>query len=295
MVGDVGNMGNVGNVGNVGSLGSGGSTGWLVPDRLDVPFVTMTKKVWDANTRTWADATGANPDLRDVRVAIPAWRDQDWGANWWAWQVLLEFAPTAWQNFQLTDWTTLNTANEIAALITAAEDERPDALGEILAQNEYYTDIAAFFMATLRITGQSHPNTYRLLHIAGLIGIMVSMHYKRVWNRPRPSQLAPALLPPVAVPGHAAYPSGHALQAVLMALALNEALAPANGNTPKQTALQPVLMSLAWRIARNREIAGLHYQSDTNAGTFLAEQVFPLLLPLNTYQPIRDLAEGELQ
>jgi hypothetical protein len=40
---------------------------------------------------------------------------------------------------------------------------------------------------------------------------------------------------------------------------------------------------LADRISRNRELAGLHYPSDTRAGKELAGNIFPLLkLPLPT-------------
>ena len=44
------------------------------------------------------------------------------------------------------------------------------------------------------------------------------MHYKWVTNpnRPRPSQLCPALLPPIDPPGHASYPSGHATETTLV-------------------------------------------------------------------------------
>ena len=38
-----------------------------------------------------------------------------------------------------------------------------------------------------------------------------------------------------------------------------------------------VLWTLADRIARNREIAGLHYASDSDAGVALAYAILPLL------------------
>ncbi len=40
---------------------------------------------------------------------------------------------------------------------------------------------------------------------------------------------------------------------------------------------RPVLMALADRIARNREIAGLHFPSDSAAGANLARQIFVIL------------------
>ena len=113
------------------------------------------------------------------------------------------------------------TDSEITALTLAARDERAPAMGEILSQDvEFTTD----FMALLAITPGSHPNTYRVLHIASLIGSYAVLYYKGLRDRPRPSQLCPALLPPIPMPGHASWPSGHATQAWLKALCMEHVL-----------------------------------------------------------------------
>jgi membrane-associated phospholipid phosphatase len=100
------------------------------------------------------------------------------------------------------------------------------------------------------------------------------MHFKQQANRPRPSHVCPALLPPIQVPGHASHPSGHATQAHLIAACVKLAL-PAAGTLT--AALSADLDALAARIARNREIAGLHYPSDSAAGLALATGIVPLL------------------
>ena len=46
---------------------------------------------------------------------------------------------------------------------------------------------------------------------------------------------------------------------------------------PQRKTMVDNLMTLADRIARNREIAGLHYASDTVAGVALAHGIRPLL------------------
>jgi PAP2 superfamily len=93
------------------------------------------------------------------------------------------------------------------------------------------------------------------------------MRQKKIHNRVRPSYLDPTLKPVINVPQHPAYPSGHATQAYLRALILSE-LDPAN---------RSIYMQSAYRIARNREIAGLHYPSDSKAGALFAQQLFAKL------------------
>ena len=99
---------------------------------------------------------------------------------------------------------------------------------------------------------------------------MVVMHFKGVHDRPRPSHISPALLPPIEVPGHASYPSGHSTQAHLFAHCGKAML-------PQEPGVGVVVDALAARIARNREIAGLHYESDSMAGAYLAGAIFKIL------------------
>jgi acid phosphatase (class A) len=53
------------------------------------------------------------------------------------------------------------------------------------------------------------------------------------------------------------------------------------------------LQALAWRIARNREIAGLHYPSDSAAGEQLATDILPYLQNTNEYQTVIPIARQE--
>jgi prolyl oligopeptidase len=100
-------------------------------------------------------------------------------------------------------------------------------------------------------------------HLAG----SVAMFFKHRFNRVRPWVLAPELTPPIPLPGHPAYPSGHSTQMYLMARVLAH-LVPRSGAR---------LETVADNVAVNRERAGLHYASDTEAGKFLAERIFEIL------------------
>jgi membrane-associated phospholipid phosphatase len=143
-------------------------------------------------------------------------------------------------------------------------------------------------MGLLAARAGHHRATFKLMHIANLVATLAAMHFKHKFQRPRPSQLCPALKPPLEVPGHASYPSGHATQAFLMAACLKEALT----GSPHAVAA-PVLDALAARIATNREIAGLHYRSDTLGGQALAANLLVALKDVRSFKTTVAAAKKE--
>ncbi|MDQ2762593.1 MAG: hypothetical protein M3Y22_03615, partial [Pseudomonadota bacterium] len=120
----------------------------------------------------------------------------------------------------------------------------------------------------------------------------------KVFGRPRASQLSPALMPPIAVPGHASYPSGHSTQTHLLSGLLSKVMPaavtaplPINANPQAKPAVLPPILPLqpsslldrlAERVSRNREVLGLHYPSDTRAGKIVADWSLLLLLQCPT-------------
>jgi hypothetical protein len=240
-----GYTGDTGDTGDTGNL-SGGGAGWTFADRVDLPFIS-------------------EGSLAQQRLNVGSFGDRRWAPEWAAWLTLADFATTGWQaRIAVDPPPTPPTEQEMSDLVTMAVDERPDALGEIVSQDQ---EFMSYFLVLLNMTPGSHPATFRLLMIANLVATCAVMHFKGKYNRPRPSQICPALLPPIQVPGHASYPSGHSTQAHLFA-ACAEKLQPA-----KRESMQV----LAGRIARNREIAGLHYKSDSAAGSKLAADIFAIL------------------
>ena len=87
------------------------------------------------------------------------------------------------------------------------------------------------------------------------------------------------MLPPIEPPQHAAYPSGHSTQAHLIAHVLT-AIVGARANTDHtafgstDAITRNPYFDMAERIARNREVLGLHYRSDSMAGIGLAAEIF---------------------
>src|SRR5262249_38577503 len=197
----------------------------------------------------------------------------NWTGNWYAWRILGDFGVTGWRTriaiVPPLPPTDPATKKEIGLLETMAFDERPDALGEILGQDQ---EFMRYFPAAMGATAGTHPATMLVLQAANLVATTAVIYFKSRFNRVRPSQLIPSLLPPVPVPGHASYPSGHSTQAHLFALCAAKILQVGKGD-----GMYLILTTLADRIARNREIAGLHYPSDTAAGVNLAFQIFAIL------------------
>jgi hypothetical protein len=113
------------------------------------------------------------------------------------------------------------------------------------------------------------PYTATLVQVGIAFGQMVGMFWKNSYKKARPAQYYPALMPVIPTPAHPSYPSNHSLQCHLI---LHCVLAGMPCNTRKL--MEPVLRTLADRIALNREIAGVHFSEDTDAGSKLAERLF---------------------
>ncbi len=158
-----------------------------------------------------------------------------------------------------------NIAKELA-MLKDLMPYRDGALTETLAQRNglipYYQGFAGFSAA-------SHPKTTELLLYAMTLAGFMVMPLKYHYSRPRPWTLMPELVPPIDVPGHPAYPSGHAMTAHLMA-GFMLTLLPAGH--PGRDLMCP----LAERIAINREVVGVHYRSDSEAGRIAADMALDL-------------------
>jgi acid phosphatase (class A) len=128
------------------------------------------------------------------------------------------------------------------------------------------------------------PNTARLIDMANQeIGYFI-MRYKNKYSRPRPTQLEPRLKAWLEVPGHPAYPSGHATQSMVLALIMAEI-------DPKRAVSY---VAKAKGIAYRREIAGFHYASDSAAGQDLARVFVPTFLAVPKVADLLIVAKSEV-
>ncbi len=128
----------------------------------------------------------------------------------------------------------------------------------------------AFYRRSLFLETGRRPLSRAFLGAVVHWSLPFIMALKHQYKRPRPTQLEPRLKPMVDCPLHPAYPSGHSTQSHLIALVFGEVSGRAD--------VKQALLDAAKRIAENREYAGLHYPSDSEAGKQLATQLLPLFV-----------------
>ncbi len=131
-------------------------------------------------------------------------------------------------------------------------------------------DMSDFTRALNVENAGGYQATESLFQTILLICEYVGLQYKDMFGRTRPNLVEPRLRPMLAVPPHLSYPSNHAFQCMSAALVF-ERYFPHHPATAE-------LHRIARRIGYNREWAGLHYRSDTDAGFLLAERFLPFLV-----------------
>lgn len=110
----------------------------------------------------------------------------------------------------------------------------------------------------------------KFLYDASKIGFKL----KKKFDRVRPSYLNAEIEPAIDVPQHASYPSNHSLESHFLALILAD-LYPSK---------KAELLNSADRIAKNREIAGVHYASDSEVGVRTAIVAHQKISRLEVYR-----------
>ena len=186
------------------------------------------------------------------------------------------------------------SADELAWMM-GLKSLRSDAVfkAEIEAQAE--STEAAVWPVESVITGGEDPagidfvRMLRQLVLSNLAGPLFA--YKLQFGRARPGEVDPRIAPLFSDPNdwrnprHPSYPSAHAAQAYALAFLF--------GALTTDDALKATLMAAATRVAVNREIAGLHYPSDSEAGRLLAKQVVDALMASTYFSSLARTAWAE--
>jgi hypothetical protein len=203
-----------------------------------------------------------------------------WDAELQAYEYLEEFLRTYdWRTrlngpggLTLTSTHLLPTTSQIRDEIIYVLDQAPDRqdrFQEILSQHSGEGAIG-YFLGMLMIDPSRLPAMHLLMRVARRIGEHISMVLKGEFRCPRPSQLCAAIVPMIDPPATPSYPSGHSLQARLIARCI--------GGTTLSTVPPHLLTNLSDRIGENRIIAGIHYRNDHTAGVAVADWCYTTLL-----------------
>ena len=181
--------------------------------------------------------------------------------------------------------------DEIIFILDQAPD-RQDRFQEILSQHSGEGAIG-YFLGMLMIDPSRMPAMNLFMRVARRIGEHIVMVLKGEFRCPRPSQLCAAIVPMIDPPATPAYPSGHSLQARLIARCI--------GGTTLSIVPQHLLYNLADRIGENRIIAGIHYRNDHTAGVAVANWCHDRLLfppavapPLPLLDKLRTAVNNEI-
>jgi hypothetical protein len=161
----------------------------------------------------------------------------------------------------------LPTAAEFSQLraLAALREERKEQIEDQRGIEGFDFAIVGSFYAY----GWPAGNKLRsLLHEVADAAEIVQLANKALHNRARPYQhWAYNKVKPMLHPGHPSFPSGHATRAFIYVELLRLVF---DGKHPKK------MFAAMWgaqRIAENREIAGVHYRTDSIAGALLAHRI----------------------
>lgn len=124
-----------------------------------------------------------------------------------------------------------------------------------------------FFQEGLLAPRTEMPAAWSLIDLVAAEARWFILRDKWRHQRARPSAVDPTLSTVIDVPPHASYPSGHSGEAHAAAFALSLA----------NPACADQYLAHAFAVAHRREIAGVHYRSDTMAGITVAGTVITAL------------------
>lgn len=179
--------------------------------------------------------------------------------------------------------SSLRTEAELSLLHEYVALRTPERVAQILAEREadgikVGPEVITTYMSDPRYVKTGEAIGQLLDEINPIV-----MRIKNKFDRVRAHKLDPTLTTVIDVPEHGAYPSGHSTQAHAIAFLLT-AIAPERKAEFESDAL---------RVAVNREIAGVHYPSDSAAGRLLGRQIVDLMLANQDFAALVEGAKRE--
>ena len=223
--------------------------------------------------------------LNNAELSVKTYPFEDWGAEYIEY---FELGPTLLTRdikFDVKPFSgnsTQETVEELLYLRELAKTKRDaETLQKIKDEAKLGGPALAFDRSNLFLAS-GNKDTEVLLNAASNDLRFFVLKKKKEFARVRPSTLDHELEVVVDNPPYSAYPSGHAAQGHMTGLLLamiDEKHADA-------------YKSLGYDIGHRREIAGIHFPSDSEAGRQLAEDVLKKLLEVPEFQEMLDKAKA---
>lgn len=161
-------------------------------------------------------------------------------------------------------------------LMRAYFDLRADRIPEILVQN---VDILSAFGTLTQLDPYRRGRTIEFLRIVQSLTIAIEMQVKHAMSATRPVNWHPKIQPLIQTPDHSSYPSGHATEAFAIATVLHRLMTGMPAATGMVSPVHPCFQ-LAFRIAANRVVAGVHFPIDSATGAVLGCAIADALLTM---------------
>jgi acid phosphatase (class A) len=246
---------------------------------MDKPPLSLVYLAYQPSDKTVFDH---KPEVSNSESRYPT----AWHPAFLAQAVMAEFSVSEWKGVADTPFPPPNNdkpelEKEIKQLLYLAGTVRQRRMGEIIAQA---ADVRPYWNSLIGASLTGTPAACTLIEVGLAVGQMVAMHFKYKFNRQRPFQIYPALLPPISTPPHSSYPNGHALQSFLIAGCLADAC-------PN---IKPVVDALAHRIGANREVAGVHFGTDREVSRQIADRTMEALREGSLFKQLVATATREL-
>jgi acid phosphatase (class A) len=175
-----------------------------------------------------------------------------------------------------------STRHDLDELLELQKNRTKAQRAAIESHLEFPGVMATMLAAAHRKLDKAPETKALLLHVERDATVAV-FNAKKRFNRARPHQLEPKLKPCIDVPPHPAYPSGHAIWGEVVARTLAEIF-------PDDRA---AITAAGVEIGHEREIAGVHYASDSAASRALGEDLFGRLMKNEKFQ--RELAAAKAE
>jgi len=154
---------------------------------------------------------------------------------------------------------------QIAAVLSHAalrSERSAEILTQIDGQGPFW---AALLPARLALL----PFLQEVLTAVLQVTVVIEMRFKHLFACPRPLDWSPQVQPMITTPGHGTYPMGHATQVFAAAHVLKVLLRDAVAPSALSADWLLQVDRLAWRVAENRVVAGVHFPVDLWGGVKL--------------------------